>query len=154
MRCPFCNSADTRVKNSRHSDDNMSVRRRRLCEVCNSRFTTLEELLLKPIMVQKKDGRIEPFDKQKLLTSIMLATNKRPVTQTQINMVLSKILYKFESVRESTIPTRDIGEIVKDNMLMLDKVAYIRFISVYMDFSYADDFCRAVERIKEEDDKQ
>ncbi|AGR79814.1 transcriptional regulator NrdR [Anaplasma phagocytophilum] len=153
MKCPFCNSADTRVKNSRHSDDNMSVRRRRLCEVCNSRFTTLEELLLKPIMVLKKDGRMEPFDKQKLLTSIMLATNKRPVTPAQINMVLSKILYKFESVKEDVIPARVIGEIVKNNLLVLDKVAYIRFVSVYMDFSDADDFCSLVEKIKEGSDK-
>ncbi|QJC27203.1 transcriptional repressor NrdR [Anaplasma platys] len=150
MRCPFCNSADTRVKNSRHSDDNMSVRRRRLCEVCNSRFTTLEELLLKPIMVLKKDGRVEPFDKQKLLTSIMLATNKRPISQAQINMVLSKVFYKFESVKENIIPTRVIGEIVKEKLLSLDKVAYIRFVSVYMDFSYADDFSSVVERLKED----
>ncbi|MDB1135336.1 transcriptional regulator NrdR [Candidatus Anaplasma sp. TIGMIC] len=153
MKCPFCNSADTRVKNSRHSDDNMSVRRRRLCEVCNSRFTTLEELSLRPMMVLKKDGRLEPFDKQKLMTSIMIATNKRPITQAQIKMVLSKILYKFESVKENTIPTRVIGEIVKGYLLILDKVAYIRFVSVYMDFTDADDFRSVVERIKDDTGK-
>ncbi|WP_447581822.1 transcriptional regulator NrdR [Anaplasma marginale] len=149
MRCPFCNSVDTSVKNSRPSDCKMSVRRRRSCDSCNSRFTTVEELLLKPVKVLKKDGSVEAFDRQKLLTSIILATKKRPVTRDQIDMVVSNMFYKLEAIKGSVVPSGVIGGMVMESLFALDKVSYIRFASVYMNFSDINDFSGIVERVQE-----
>ncbi|MCU7611258.1 transcriptional regulator NrdR [Anaplasma capra] len=149
MRCPFCNGVDTSVKNSRPSDCRMSVRRRRSCDTCGSRFATVEELLLKPVKVLKKDGRVEAFDRQKLLTSIALATKKRPVTRDQINTVVSNMFYKLEAVRGSVVSSRMIGEMVMETLFALDKISYIRFASVYMNFSDVNDFSGIVERVQE-----
>ncbi|KJV69239.1 transcriptional regulator NrdR [Candidatus Neoehrlichia procyonis] len=147
MKCPFCNNIHTNVRDSRPSDDDMIIRRRRTCNVCNARFTTIEELLLKPIKVIKKNGSVEVFSKQKLLSSILIATKKRPISHDQINMVVNNIFYQLEASKESFVSTHIIGKMVMDNIFSLDKVAYIRFASVYMNFNDTNDFSDIVTKI-------
>ena len=115
--------------------------------MCNSRFTTIEKLLLRSFMVIKKNGDTEPFNKQKLLSSILIATKKRPVSHEGINVMVNNIFYELEGKKENAVPTDVIGKMVMDNLFKLDKVAYVRFASVYMNFKNINDFSNIIAKI-------
>lgn len=140
MKCPFCGHADTQVKDSRPSDDGLTIRRRRFCPECNSRFTTFERVQLRELTVLKKNGERRMFDRDKLARSVGIALRKRPVTQEQIEQLVTRIVQKLESLGESEIPTATIGATIMDELKKIDSVAYIRFASVYRDFTEAKDF--------------
>ncbi|MBP5616152.1 MAG: transcriptional repressor NrdR [Alphaproteobacteria bacterium] len=140
MKCPFCGFDDTIVKDSRNSDDNTSVRRRRECPECGSRFTTFERVQLRELTVVKKNGEKTPFDREKLYRSIALALRKRPISPERIDKVVTSLVRKFESSYEGEISTSDIGQAVMDSLSRLDHVGYIRFASVYKDFREVKDF--------------
>lgn len=140
MRCPFCNHPDTGVKDSRTSEDNASIRRRRFCQECGSRFTTFERVQLRDLMVLKKSGMRVPFDRDKLARSIESALHKRPIEPERIERVVSSIVRQLETSGETEIKTTDIGEMAMDALLNLDAVGYVRFASIYKDFSDVKDF--------------
>ena len=140
MKCPFCGHADTQVKDSRPSEDGLAIRRRRFCPECNSRFTTFERVQLRELTVLKKNGERRMFDREKLAKSISLALRKRPVPTEKIEQVVTRIAQKLESTGESEIPSGVIGKAVMDELKKIDTVAYIRFASVYRDFTEAKDF--------------
>ena len=140
MRCPFCGNADTQVKDSRPTEDNASIRRRRFCPSCGSRFTTFERIQLRELTVVKKAGQRVPFDRDKLMRSILIATRKRPVEHDRIERMVSGIVRRLESLGESEIQSNVIGEMVMDALSNLDQVAYVRFASVYRNFREARDF--------------
>ena len=140
MRCPFCGNADTQVKDSRPTEDNASIRRRRFCPSCGSRFTTFERIQLRELTVVKKTGQRVPFDRDKLMRSILIATRKRPVEHDRIERMVSGIVRRLESLGESDIQSNVIGEMVMDALSNLDQVAYVRFASVYRNFREARDF--------------
>ncbi len=147
MKCPFCGHDDTQVKDSRPSDDGSSIRRRRFCPECNSRFTTFERVQLRELTVVKKNGERRLFDRDKLMRSLGIALRKRPVTADQTEQLGTRITQKLESLGESEIPTAMIGKIVMEELKKLDTVAYIRFASVYRDFTEAKDFEDIVEEL-------
>lgn len=149
MRCPYCGHGDTQVKDSRPSDDGNTIRRRRQCPECQSRFTTFEHIQLRELTVIKKDGAKVPFDREKLMRSITIATRKRPVTEEQIDVVVNNIVRELELSGTTEIPVESIGEATMEALAKLDKVAYIRFASVYKDFSETRDFEEFVSRIKD-----
>lgn len=149
MKCPFCSHADTQVKDSRPSEDGMSIRRRRFCPECNSRFTTFERVQLRELTVMKKNGERRIFDREKLARSIQLALRKRPVAPEQTEQLITRITQKLESLGESEIPSSLIGKIVMEELKKIDTVAYIRFASVYRDFREAKDFEDIVEELSE-----
>ncbi len=140
MRCPFCGNADTQVKDSRPTEDNASIRRRRHCASCGSRFTTFERIQLRELTVVKKTGQRVPFDRDKLMRSILIATRKRPVEHDRIERMVSGIVRRLESLGESEIQSTVIGEMVMDALANLDQVAYVRYASVYKNFREARDF--------------
>lgn len=140
MKCPFCGHTDTQVKDSRPSEDGLTIRRRRYCPECNSRFTTFERVQLRELTVVKKNGERRLFDRDKLARSLQLALRKRPVTPEQTEQLVTRITQKLESLGESEIPTAMIGTIIMEELKKLDTVAYIRFASVYKDFREAKDF--------------
>ena len=145
MRCPFCAHDNSQVKDSRPTEDNTAIRRRRQCEGCGARFTTFERVQLREIMVVKSnanghEGRREPFDRAKIEQSVTLACRKRNVSLERIDQLVSGIQRQIETLGESEIPSKAIGEMVMDGLRQLDSVAYIRFASVYRDFSEARDF--------------
>ena len=140
MRCPFCGHDDSQVKDSRPTEDNSAIRRRRQCEGCGGRFTTFERIQLRELSVIKTEGKREPFDREKLERSLSVACRKRPVDNMQIEKLASAIQRQLETLGESEIESRRIGEFVMDGLKALDSVAYIRFASVYKDFSEAKDF--------------
>lgn len=140
MKCPFCSNLDTQVKDSRPSEDGMTIRRRRLCPSCNSRFTTFERVYLRELFVIKKDGEKRVFDRDKLTRAINVAVRKRPVNSDEVDNLVNSIVHKLESMGESEIPSSLIGEMVMEGLKNLDDVAYIRFASVYRNFREAKDF--------------
>ena len=140
MRCPFCGHDDSQVKDSRPTEDNSAIRRRRQCEGCGGRFTTFERIQLRELSVIKTEGKREPFDREKLERSLSVACRKRPVDNMQIEKLASAIQRQLETLGESEIESKQIGEFVMDGLKALDSVAYIRFASVYKDFSEAKDF--------------
>jgi len=140
LRCPFCGHDDSQVKDSRPTEDNSAIRRRRQCEGCGGRFTTFERIQLRELSVIKTEGKREPFDREKLERSLSVACRKRPVDNTQIEKLASAIQRQLETLGESEIESKRIGEFVMDGLKALDSVAYIRFASVYKDFSEAKDF--------------
>jgi transcriptional repressor NrdR len=145
MRCPFCAHDDTQVKDSRPTEDNTSIRRRRQCGGCGARFTTFERVQLREIYIVKsgagdEEARREGFDRDKLQKSVGLACRKRGISQEQIDQLVSGIQRQVETAGESEIPSARLGEMVMDGLKQLDSVAYIRFASVYRDFSEARDF--------------
>jgi len=140
MRCPFCGNNDTQVKDSRPTEDNAAIRRRRLCTACGSRFTTFERVHLRDLTVIKKSGRRVPFDREKLLRSIRVAVQKRSVDSERVERVVSGLVRRLESSGESEIPSEVVGEMVMDALSNLDQVAYVRFASVYRNFREAKDF--------------
>jgi transcriptional repressor NrdR len=140
MRCPYCSSLDTQVKDSRPSDDNATIRRRRVCPDCGGRFTTFERVQLRELMVVKRSGRRIPFDRDKLLQSIGVALRKRSVEPERIERMVNGIVRQLESGGEVDIPSATIGELVMEGLRSLDSVAYVRFASVYRNFREAKDF--------------
>jgi transcriptional repressor NrdR len=147
MHCPFCGNEDTQVKDSRPSDEGSSIRRRRFCDECDSRFTTFERVQLKELVVVKKDGKRRPFDRDKLMRSIGIAVRKRPVAAEQVELAVNNIVRKLESSVEVEIESDKIGEAVMEALAELDPVAYIRFASVYREFREAKDFEEFVGKI-------
>jgi transcriptional repressor NrdR len=140
MRCPFCGHDDTQVKDSRPTEDNSAIRRRRFCTGCGARFTTFERVQLRELTVMKKGGQREVFDRDKLARSIMIALRKRPVDPDRVDRVINGIVRRLESAGESEIRGEMIGELVMEALAALDQVAYVRFASVYRNFREAKDF--------------
>lgn len=145
MRCPFCGHVDTQVKDSRPSEDGATIRRRRYCPECDSRFTTFERVQLRELTVVKKNGDRRPFDRDKISRSMHIALRKRPVEEEKIEQAINTIVKTLETQGDSEIPVEQIGELVMDTLKQLDMVAYIRFASVYRDFREAKDFEEFVE---------
>lgn len=140
MRCPFCGHSDTHVKDSRPTEDNTAIRRRRACPDCGGRWTTFERVQLRDLLVIKSNGQRAPFDRDKLERSMRIALRKRPVDPERIDRVVSGIVRRLESSGESEISSDAIGEAVMDALAGLDSVAYVRFASVYKNFREAKDF--------------
>ncbi|MBN9412818.1 MAG: transcriptional repressor NrdR [Candidatus Paracaedimonas acanthamoebae] len=140
MRCPFCGHPDTAVKDSRAIEENVGIRRRRHCTDCGARFTTVERVQLLPLKIIKKNGELEPFEREKLSHSMELALHKRPIDNDRRERVISSIVRQLESCGETEIPSTKIGEMVMQSLYELDKVAYVRFASVYQDFDVPGDF--------------
>lgn len=140
MRCPFCAHDDSQVKDSRPTEDNTAIRRRRQCESCGARFTTFERVQLREIAVIKSGGKREAFDRHKIEQSVALACRKRAIEQERIDQLVSGVQRQVETLGDSEIDSSCIGEMVMDGLRQLDSVAYIRFASVYRDFGEARDF--------------
>lgn len=140
MRCPFCAHEDSQVKDSRPTEDGAAIRRRRQCESCGARFTTFERIQLRELTILKSEGRREPFERDKLARSVAIACRKRPIEQTRIDQMVSGIQRQLETLGDTEIDARQIGALVMDGLKGLDSVAYIRFASVYKDFTEAKDF--------------
>jgi transcriptional repressor NrdR len=140
MRCPYCNGENTQVKDSRPTEENAAIRRRRACEDCGGRFTTFERVQLREIVVVKRSGRREPFDRGKLLRSVEVALRKRPIGAEEIERTVSGLVRRLESMGEQDVPSSTIGELAMEALKRLDAVAYVRFASVYRHFREAADF--------------
>jgi transcriptional repressor NrdR len=140
MRCPYCSGENTQVKDSRPTEENTSIRRRRVCPDCGGRFTTFERVQLREIIIIKRSGRRVPFDRDKLARSIDVALRKRPVDAERVERMISGIVRQLESMGEGELPSSVIGGLVMEALRGLDAVAYVRFASVYRDFREAADF--------------
>lgn len=140
MRCPYCGSNETQVKDSRPTEDNTAIRRRRLCGDCGGRFTTFERVQLRELTVMKKSGRRVPFDRDKLIRSLQIALRKRDVEPERLERMVSGIVRRLENRGESEVPSSAIGLLVMEALKTLDDVAYVRFASVYRNFREAKDF--------------
>ena len=149
MRCPFCAHDNSQVKDSRPTEDNTAIRRRRQCEGCGARFTTFERVQLREIIVVKTTDAREPFDRTKIEQSVTLACRKRGVPQERLDQLVSGIQRQIETLGDSDVTSKAIGEMVMDGLRQLDSVAYIRFASVYRDFSEARDFEEFASTIKD-----
>ena len=134
MKCPFCGRDNTRVIDSRPSDDNNAIRRRRVCDVCGKRFTTYEKVETIPLIVIKKDNNREPYDRSKIEAGVLRACHKRPVSANEITGLIDEVETDIFSREEKEIPTSVIGELVMDKLKSVDEVAYVRFASVYRQF--------------------
>jgi transcriptional repressor NrdR len=150
MRCPYCGTLDTQVKDSRPTDDSAAIRRRRVCPDCNGRFTTFERVQLRELTVIKKSGRRVPFDRDKLARSFETALRKRPVEPERVERMVNGIVRQLESSGESEIDSGKIGELVMEGLKSLDSVAYVRFASVYRNFREARDFGTLIDELNEE----
>jgi transcriptional repressor NrdR len=140
MRCPYCGNDDTQVKDSRPTEDSSAIRRRRICPSCGGRFTTFERVQLRELTVIKKSGRKEPFERDKLARSVSTALRKRAIGPERIERLISGVVRQLESLGEVEITSDQIGEFVMEGLKNLDDVAFVRFASVYKNFSAADDF--------------
>ena len=149
MRCPFCAHDDSQVKDSRPSEDNTSIRRRRACEGCGGRFTTFERVQLRDMIVVKSDDRREPFDRAKIEQSVTLACRKRRIDQERLDQLITGIQRQIETLGENEMSSKRIGETVMDALREIDSVAYIRFASVYRDFTEARDFEEFASSVRE-----
>lgn len=147
MKCPFCSAEDTRVIDSRPTDDNASIRRRRQCPVCGKRFKTYEKIETLPLIVIKKDNNREPYDRSKIEAGIVRSCHKRPISTAQITAVIDDIENTLFNREEREIPTMVIGELVMDHLKNLDPVAYVRFASVYREFKDIDTFMDEIKKI-------
>lgn len=152
MRCPFCGHNDTQVKDSRPTEENATIRRRRLCPECSSRFTTFERVQLRELSVTKSNGDKTPFDREKLLRSLKIALRKRPVEEDRMERIANGIQRRLETLGENEIPTKVIGEMVMEALAELDQVAFVRFASVYRNFREAKDFEAFVGKLGSEND--
>lgn len=150
MRCPYCGSLDTQVKDSRPTEDETAIRRRRVCAACERRFTTFERVQLREMTVLKRSGRRIPFEREKLERSIGIACRKRPVDPDQISEMASRIVRKIEGSGETEIPSATIGEYVMEELKAVDSVAYVRFASVYRNFRETRDFEVAIAELANE----
>ncbi|WEK49149.1 MAG: transcriptional regulator NrdR [Candidatus Kaistia colombiensis] len=151
MRCPYCGSDDTQVKDSRPSEDNTSIRRRRVCADCGGRFTTFERIQLRELIVVKKSGRRVPFDRDKLMRSVQVALRKRPVDPERVERMINGVVRQLESSGESEINAEQIGVYVMEALKGLDDVAYVRFASVYRNFREAKDFSTVLDELSGQD---
>lgn len=149
MRCPFCGHDDTQVKDSRPTEDNAAIRRRRYCPACGARWTTFERVHLRELTVVKKSGERVPFDRDKLSRSLKIALRKRPVDDERIERIVNSIQRRLETLGESEIPSKVIGEMAMEQLSQLDQVGYVRFASVYRNFREAKDFEQFVESLNE-----
>ncbi len=149
MRCPYCGSDDTQVKDSRAAEDNHTTRRRRACAGCGGRFTTIERVQLRELSVIKKAGRRVPFDRDKLARSVQIALRKRPVEPERVERMISGVVRHLESMGESDIPADAIGNLVMEGLRSLDEVAYVRYASVYRNFREARDFGEFIDDLGE-----
>ena len=147
MRCPYCGSLETQVKDSRPSEDSSAIRRRRACPDCGGRFTTFERVQLRELMVVKKSGRRVPFDRDKLMRSLEIALRKRPVDPERVERMVNGIVRQLESHGDSDIQSERIGELVMEGLRALDSVAYVRFASVYRNFREARDFHALIDEL-------
>jgi transcriptional repressor NrdR len=152
MRCPYCGSLDTQVKDSRPTDDSSSIRRRRICPDCGGRFTTFERVQLRELLVVKKDGRRLPFDRDKLARSIRIATRKRGIDDEQIERIITGIVRRIETSGEVEVPSTRIGELAMESLGQLDEVAYVRFASVYRDFATVRDFEEFIRQLPDDEE--
>lgn len=148
MRCPYCSHEETQVKDSRPSEDGSTIRRRRFCSQCGARFTTAERVHIRQLNVVKRNGRKVPYNREKLYRSLEIALRKRPIESEKIETIVNQVTRHFESSGESDIHSKDIGHYVTEKLLALDKVAYIRYVSVYWDFKNPQDFQDVLGRIK------
>ena len=148
MRCPFCGNVDTQVQDSRPDEGRASIRRRRFCPACGGRFTTYERVQLRDLVVVKSSGKREDFDRTKLERSIRIAMQKRPIDPERIDQMISGIVRRLESLGDTDISSKVIGEIVMESLARIDTVAYVRFASVYKNFQAADDFDRFVSELR------
>ncbi|MCK5384142.1 MAG: transcriptional repressor NrdR [Alphaproteobacteria bacterium] len=153
MRCPFCGHEDTQVKDSRPSEDNSAIRRRRHCPSCEQRFTTFERVQLREMTVIKGGGRKQPFDRDKIIRSMQVALRKRPIDLNAIERATNKIVRKLESEGEAEITSQKIGAYVMETLINLDAVGYIRFASVYKDFRDPEDFNDFLNKVSHLKDK-
>ena len=142
MRCPFCGHPESQVKDSRPSEDGVAIRRRRMCPECEGRFTTFERVQLRELTILKRSGRRAPFDREKLVRSILVATRKRPVDPERVEQLVSRIVRQLESMGETELASTVVGEMVMKALKALDEVAYVRYASVYRDFRQTEDFAR------------
>ena len=140
MRCPYCMNSDTEVKDSRPTEENTVIRRRRVCPDCGGRFTTFERIQLRELTIIKNTGRKVPFERDKLMRSVQVALRKRPVEPERIERMVSGIVRRLENLGESEVPAKLVGELVMEGLYALDQVGYVRFASVYRNFREAKDF--------------
>ena len=154
MRCPYCNYEDTQVKDSRPTEDNSVIRRRRSCIQCAARFTTFERVQLRDLMVKKRDGKKVEFDRDKLARSIMVSFRKRPFEDERIEKMITGLVRRLESSGDSEIESSEIGELVMDTLSEIDQVAYVRFASVYRNFREARDFEKFIGGLSEDTSKK
>ena len=140
MRCPFCSNQDSQVKDSRPTEDNTAIRRRRICDQCGSRFTTFERIQLRDLIVLKTNGKKEVFDRDKMFRSLSLALRKRNVDQEKIEKIVNAIVRKLENFGDTEVKTTLIGEYIMEALSHLDQIAYVRFASVYKNFREVKDF--------------
>ncbi|GIL38631.1 transcriptional regulator NrdR [Roseiterribacter gracilis] len=148
MRCPFCGNDDTQVKDSRPTEDNSAIRRRRICSQCGARFTTFERVQLRELTVVKTNGDREPFDRDKLLRSMRIALRKRPVEGDRIERIVNSIVRQLESAGDTDVPSKQVGEMAMQALATLDQVGYVRYASVYRDFREAKDFDEFLDGIR------
>lgn len=148
MKCPFCEAKNTSVKDSRETDEARVIRRRRHCSNCNGRFTTFERIQFRELVVIKRTGAKRPFDRTKIFKSITTALRKRNFTNEDIEKLTERIVLELESLPTKEIKSRAIGKLIMQELAKIDPVAYIRFASVYKDFSNAQDFAKFISKIK------
>lgn len=153
MRCPFCASANTAVKDSRSAEDDNAVRRRRECDSCGARFTTFERVQLREITVVKRDGKRSLFEREKLSRSIAIALRKRPVHAEAIDQMVSGIVRKLESGGDAEVTSSAVGELVMEALKRVDPVGYVRYASVYRDFRDPSDFAQFIEKAALDDEE-
>ncbi|HHX71824.1 MAG TPA: transcriptional repressor NrdR [Clostridiales bacterium] len=154
MKCPYCGFADSKVVDSRPNDVGDSIRRRRECGRCNKRFTTYEQVESFPILVIKKDGKREPFDRNKLLRGLFKACEKRPVSADEVEAIAIEIEQAVRNSLEREISTAELGEMVMERLYKLDEVAYVRFASVYRQFRDVNSFYREIQKLLDKNDGQ
>jgi transcriptional repressor NrdR len=152
MRCPYCGSLDTQVKDSRPTDDASAIRRRRICPDCGGRFTTFERVQLRELFVVKRSGRRVPFDRDKLQRSVEIALRKRPVEAERVERMINGIVRQLESMGDGEVQSETVGELVMEGLKGLDDIAYVRFASVYKDFREAKDFEEILGKLAGEDE--
>lgn len=150
MRCPYCNSSDSRVADSRPDTEDSVIRRRRVCNQCGAKFTTVERIQMRDLVVHKNNGKLEPFDREKLRRSIKLACRNRDVGDEQIERLVASIQRRLETESlDDTVTSATVGQMVSDSLLNLDPIAFIRFVSVYRKFSKISDFKKIIDQIPE-----
>ncbi|MAV99266.1 MAG: transcriptional regulator NrdR [Hyphomicrobiales bacterium] len=149
MRCPYCSNKETQVRDSRPSEDNSTIRRRRVCPGCGGRFTTFERIQLRELYVLKRTGQKVIFDRDKLMRSVQIATRKRPVEVDKLEQMVSGIVRQLENRGDTFVPTELIGKLIMEGLRQLDDVSYVRFASVYKDFREAKDFEEFLEEISD-----
>ncbi|HEY7765156.1 MAG TPA: transcriptional regulator NrdR [Aestuariivirgaceae bacterium] len=154
MRCPYCGSGDTQVKDSRPSEDGAAIRRRRFCPDCGGRFTTFERVQLRELQVLKRSGRRVPFDRDKLMRSVQIALRKRPADPERVERMVSGIVRRLEGLGESEVKSETIGKLVMEGLRTLDDVAYVRFASVYKNFREAKDFEELLGELSGEENRE